>query len=82
MACPFKDIFGKPGEGVHQYRIFGIAAVDMISTILGAFLISWKTNNNFLVVFTVLFIIGEILHWVFCVDTAVIKMITGRETSY
>ena len=75
MACPFKDIFGKPGEGVHQYRIFGIAAVDLITTVLGAALISWKTDHNFLIVFACLFILGELLHWYFCVDTAVINFL-------
>lgn len=73
MSCPFKDIFGKPGEGVHSYRIFGMAAVDWISTVLGALLLSWKTETNFFIVFAGLVVLGEVLHWYFCVDTAVIK---------
>ena len=28
----FKDVFGKPGTGVHQKRIFGYAFVDVIGT--------------------------------------------------
>lgn len=78
MSCQFKDIFGKPGEGVHSYRIFGMAAVDLFLTILGALLISWKTDHNFLLVFGVLFIVGEIFHWMFCVDTAVIKFFSSQ----
>ena len=81
MTCPFKDIFGKPGEGVHQFRIFGMAAVDLLLTVLGAALIAWKTNQNFLLTFIVLFIIGEILHWYFCVDTAVINFVTKEADS-
>jgi hypothetical protein len=38
--CPYKYLFGKPNEGVHQYRIFDIAIVDTISTIAAAYLIS------------------------------------------
>ena len=33
--CKYKDLFGKPGEGVHSYRIFNIAIVDVILTIFG-----------------------------------------------
>lgn len=73
MSCPFKDIFGKPGEGVHSYRIFGMAAVDWITTILGAMLLAWKTETNFFIVFAGLVVLGEVLHWYFCVDTAVMK---------
>ena len=77
MSCPFKDIFGKPGEGVHSYRILGMAAVDWITTLLGAMLIAWKTNTNFFIVFAGLVILGEFMHWYFCVDTAVMKMINS-----
>ena len=32
----YKDIFGKPGEGGHAYRIFDIAIVDVIFTIISS----------------------------------------------
>ena len=32
--CKYKDIFGKPKEGVHSYRIMNIAIVDVLATIL------------------------------------------------
>lgn len=32
----YKDIFGKPMTGLHKYRIFDIAVVDVAATILGA----------------------------------------------
>ena len=34
--CKYKDILGKPGQGVHSYRIFNIAIVDVILTISAA----------------------------------------------
>ena len=32
--CKYKDIFGKPKTGLHSYRIFNIAVVDFLLTIL------------------------------------------------
>ena len=39
MLCKYKNIFGKVGKGVHSYRIFNIAIVDVILTFLLAFII-------------------------------------------
>ena len=39
MSCQYKDLFGKVGEGVHSYRIFNIAVVDVLLTVLLAFVI-------------------------------------------
>jgi hypothetical protein len=74
MSCPFKDIFGKPGTGPHSYRIFDIAVVDTALTVLGAFLISKYIfkKTPFLITLLFFFLLGEILHWIFCVDTAFI----------
>ena len=43
-SCPFrefKDIFGRPGKGIHAYRIFDTALVDYILSLLGAMLITY-----------------------------------------
>lgn len=77
MSCPFKDILGKPKEGAHSARFGGIAVVDTLMTLLLAIIISHNYNQSLLGVFAALFILGEVLHWVFCVDTAVIRAITG-----
>lgn len=78
MSCPYKDIFGKPNEGAHKYKLFGISIVDTVLTIILALIISKIFKWNFWVVFTIVFIIGEILHYLFCVDTAVIKFLKGK----
>ena len=31
--CEYKDFFGESGKGVHSYRIFNIAIVDVIMTL-------------------------------------------------
>lgn len=71
----YRDIFGKPEEGVHSIRIFNIAIIDIILTILGAFIISKVCSMNFMLTLILFFIIGEILHLVFCVETQFIKII-------
>ena len=73
--CKYKNMFGMPNEGVHKYRIFGFAMVDIIMTILGALLISWIFNIRWWISMIGLFILGFILHIIFCVKTAFVKMI-------
>ena len=38
MLCKYKDVLGKPKQGLHKYRIFNIAIVDVLLTIAGAYL--------------------------------------------
>lgn len=72
-SCPYKDIFGKPNTGAHSYRIFNIAIVDTIATLFFAWIIAYVFKWNVLATFIGLLIIGEWMHWYFCVDTAVIN---------
>ena len=81
MSCPFKqfsDIFGKPNEVVHSYRIFNIAIVDVISTIIGALIISYIFNINFILLLIFMFLLGIVLHRLFCVNTTINKLIFGE----
>ena len=57
--CPYKNIFGKPNEGVHSYRIFDIAIVDLVSTIVAAYLISMYTKQDFKLILLILIIRNE-----------------------
>jgi hypothetical protein len=73
--CKYRDIFGKPNEGVHKHRIFGLAVVDLgMTIILGILIARWK-RWNILLVFTVLMILGLIMHKIFCVKTKLTMMI-------
>jgi len=75
MFCRYKDIFGKPKEGIHKYRIFGIAIFDLLATIILALCISYFFNISFLFTFIILFLLGIILHKLFCVNTTITKLI-------
>jgi hypothetical protein len=67
----FKDIFGKPFEGIHSYRFGGIAIIDTLLTIVLTFLISIVAGFSFFKTLLVLFLSGEFMHYLFGVNTAV-----------
>jgi hypothetical protein len=75
MPCKYSEIFGKVGEGPHSFRIFDIAIVDVILTIVGAFLIHrfLLPQYQFLHVLVALFALGIVLHRFFCVRTTIDK---------
>jgi len=68
-------MFAKPNTGPHQYRIFNIAIVDVVLTILLAYGISWYFNYPFLPTLGILFLLGIFVHRLFCVRTTVDKLI-------
>ena len=73
--CPYTNLFGKPSEGAHKYRLFDIAIVDVVSTIGGAYLISKYTKQDFKQVLVILILLGIILHRLFCVKTTIDKLL-------
>lgn len=83
MSCPFgnfSNIFGEPGKGVHSVRLLDVAILDVFGTIGIAGLIAYfknYTTKQFFIVLIILFIMGIILHWMFCVNTTVNKWIFG-----
>ena len=83
MSCPYRDIFGKVREGPHSYRILDVAVVDSVLTILLALVLQkiFFQNFSFLKVLAVTFIVGELMHWYFCVDTKVIQILKSTFNS-
>jgi hypothetical protein len=76
--CKYKSVFGEPGKGPHSYRIFNIAIVDVLFTILFAWLISLVFNTTtFIYNLIILFLLGIIMHRMFCVRTTIDKLIFG-----
>lgn len=77
LLCKYKDIFGKPNDGVHSYRLFNIALFDFLGTILISYIISlfFTYKYAFPIILCILFLLGIILHSVFCVNTTIDKQI-------
>jgi len=67
--CKYKDLFGKPGEGIHSWRIFDFGVIDILTTIAGAYLISYLTGFSLLYVLPAVFLLGIYVHRLFCVRT-------------
>ena len=73
--CSYSKSLGEVGKGVHSYRIFNIAYIDVLATILGAYILSFALDTPFLYTLICLFILGIILHRLFCVQTTVDKFL-------
>ena len=71
--CRYKDLFGRPREGAHAYRLFDIAVVDVSATVLVAYLAARVFGVAFWKSLGILFIVGIITHRAFCVRTTVDK---------
>ena len=69
--CQYKDILGKPGKGIHSYRLFGVAIADLIITLIAAYIIAYMFKIRFYYVAIGLFILGILLHRAFCVKTTI-----------
>lgn len=75
MFCKYSDIFGKPNEKIHSVRLFGVAIIDVIFTIIAAYLLNMLIGDNFILILIILFICGIILHKLFCVKTTINNLI-------
>ena len=69
IFAQYKDILGVPREGIHSIRVYDYAIMDFIMTFVGACIIAYFFKMNVFFVFLYLFILGENLHILFCVDT-------------
>lgn len=76
--CPYKYLFGKEKTGVHSYRIFDIAIVDLISTIIAAWIIAKYFNLDFKETSIILLLLGIIIHRIFCVETTIDKLLFSK----
>ena len=77
--CKYKDALGKPNEGLHSYRVFNISIVDVLLTILLAKFIQYyiMEDTEFGLILFVCFIVGIIVHRIFCVRTQIDKLLFG-----
>jgi len=68
MFCKYSTLGGIPGKGIH-FHVFGIAIIDVLSTIIGAWIVShvFKLPLGYTIVGA--FILGIIAHKLFCVNT-------------
>lgn len=81
FLCQYKDIFGKPNTGVHTIRIYNIAIVDVLATVLLAYVL--KTCTDFfkdfgLITLSLILVLASVyIHRLFCVETTLVKFFNG-----
>lgn len=74
-------MFGAPGTGVHAHRLFGVAIVDVVATLVVACLVArfafrfpWASVGTLCTVLAA-FALGVVAHRVFCVRTRVDRLL-------
>lgn len=82
MLCRYKNLLGKPNQGIHSLRIGkniigknGIAVFDIFLTIFLALIISKLFNTSFLMALVYSISLGILLHRLFCVETTIDQML-------
>ena len=88
--CAYSDMFGKPNTGLHQYRVYNIAIIDVILVFIVAKLLYYFNKKitytrggleptsmevGYTTYVIILFIMGIFFHRLFCVRTTVDKLI-------
>ena len=75
--CPYSKIFGEVGKGLHSYRIFDIAYIDVILTMIGAYFVNkyFYPSKKYCSILFWTFITGIVAHRLFCVRTTVDKLL-------
>jgi len=73
--CQYKNAFGELNKGIHSYKLFYISVLDVLITVVIAYLISFFYNISFPITLGVLFLLGILVHRLFCVRTTVDKLL-------
>lgn len=71
--CKYANIFGAPQTGPHSIRFLNLAVVDVVCTIIGAYILAFFMKVPFLYVLLAVFFLGIVLHRLFCVNTTIDK---------
>lgn len=67
--CNYKNMFGEPKTGIHRYRIFDYAILDIIITIFVMLLISYIFKISYLYSTIITILLMIISHRLVCVRT-------------
>lgn len=76
--CKYAELFGKPGEGFHAPRLLGVAAYDLLGTVVVASAVAWFGKFPLLQANALALALGIFFHALFCVDTALNRALMGN----
>lgn len=75
MGCPYANSLGEPEKGIHAARFMGFALNDTLMTIGAALITSFLFNIVWWKSMIAWFVAGEVLHYVFGVNSTFIKLL-------
>jgi len=73
--CPYKNLLGKPNEGLNKYKFLNISIINVMVTITIAYVISKYYVQDFKIILLILILTGIISHRLFCVRTTIDKLL-------
>ncbi len=79
--CEYKNIFGEPRKNAHSLRLFDFAVVDIVLTLILAYMIKYLFGGNYFIILLLLVLLGIFLHWLFCVDTKLNTILFSQNSS-
>ena len=75
MSCPYATALGERGKGFHSTRFMGLALNDILGTIGLALITTFLFKIPFWQSLIVWFVAGEILHYVYGVNSAFLELL-------
>ena len=77
MKETIKKAFGEPKTGIHSHRIFDIAYLDVLITMISAYFIQklFYPKTKYIKVLFFFFLLGIVLHRLFDVKTTIDKFL-------
>lgn len=75
LLCKYKNALGQPGKGIHSHRLGGLAVADVIGTIVIGWALALLMRWNRAWTILGFWCLGILLHWLFCVDTSIHKLL-------
>jgi hypothetical protein len=73
--CKYRNALGEPKKGAHSIRVFNVAVIDLLLTILAAAILHWVFKIPIIISIISMLLLGIIMHRLFCVRTTVDKII-------
>lgn len=78
MLCSYRHVFGEERKGFHSLRVFDVAVGDVLLTLLLSLFVSYVSKISIITTTIIIFIVGIIIHRIFCVNTKINTMIFGK----
>lgn len=69
--CKYRELFGKERHGVHSLRIGDVAVIDVLLSLILAWILSKTLNINYSYSAAIVFWVASIFHWLFCLRKSI-----------